>query len=330
MWILVSAVLMASFMGSLHCVGMCGPLALWAAGADQRHSAAQMALPTTLYHLGRLATYALVGLLAGSIGQALDWSGDALGVQLLAARIVGIAMMLVGAVAVGRILRPWLQQAWTQLRSRWSQKSPSDPSSLRSAAAGPLPPAGGAGPRAGKAYVPPQPNWITRQLIRLRPRLFGLPLPVRGLTIGLLTALLPCGWLYLFALLAAGTGGALSGAILMAAFWLGSVPALVSLVAGSRLLTKPLRRAVPLAASLLLIAAGGYTAAGRGMAELSGKLKVTSSLVERLQAGQSVGDLTASDIDDGMQQLVSTPLPCCQARAAAVDGASEASVEADP
>src|SRR5690606_18807129 len=49
----------------------------------------------------------------------------------------------------------------------------------------------------------------------------------RAALLGVSTGLLPCGWLYAFALSAAATGSARDGALVMAAFWLGSVPALV-------------------------------------------------------------------------------------------------------
>lgn len=290
-------------MGSLHCVGMCGPLALWASGADQKGSAGRMLLPTLLYHFGRLWTYTLVGLIAGAIGQMLDWGGDTLGIQVLAARVVGSVMILVGLIATWRIASPWFRARW------WHWRSTGVDSGFQSE---------GAGSESLGTYAPPKPNWLTRQLIRLRPRLFGVPITARALVVGSLTALLPCGWLYLFALLAAGTGSAVAGAILMAAFWLGSVPALISLVASTRLLKPSFRRAVPLLASILLIMAGAYTAAGRGMAELNGQWKVSSSLVDQLQSGHSLDSLKPSDIRAGMEQLVATPLPCCQANGESV------------
>ncbi|MEL6106783.1 MAG: sulfite exporter TauE/SafE family protein [Planctomycetota bacterium] len=68
MSMLFSAIVLASVLGSTHCVGMCGPLALWASGAlDQ--SRQKVLANTSLYHLGRLFTYAMMGLLAGGIGE---------------------------------------------------------------------------------------------------------------------------------------------------------------------------------------------------------------------------------------------------------------------
>jgi sulfite exporter TauE/SafE len=118
--------------------------------------------------------------------------------------------------------------------------------------------------------------------------------------------------LYLFALLAAGTGSLKLGALVMAAFWLGSIPLLVGLVAGTRLLNGRAGRLLPFAASLLLVIAGAYTASGRGLANLSGGLKVSSVLLEQLKEGARADSIDAATIQTGIEQLVATPLPCCQ------------------
>lgn len=55
------------------------------------------------------------------------------------------------------------------------------------------------------------------------------PRPLRAAVLGLTSTLLPCGWLYAFAALAAGTGSAVGGARLMTAFWVGSLPMLLGL-----------------------------------------------------------------------------------------------------
>ncbi len=79
---------------------------------------------------------------------------------------------------------------------------------------------------------------------------------LRGALLGALTPLLPCGWLYAFLVVAAGSGGPLRGALTMAVFWLGSVPALVGvgeLVARSSV---ALRRRVPVLSGVLLVLVG--------------------------------------------------------------------------
>jgi len=74
--------------GSLHCAGMCGPLML--AVPEARHSTAGFVLGRCAYHLGRVMTYCLLGLVFGSIGKTLllagiqRWASIGLGLTLLA------------------------------------------------------------------------------------------------------------------------------------------------------------------------------------------------------------------------------------------------------
>jgi len=87
---------------------------------------------------------------------------------------------------------------------------------------------------------------------------------VRGGSLGLLTALLPCGWLWAFVATAAGTGTLGGGIATMTAFWLGTVPILAGLGLGADRLWRPLRARLPLASAALLLAVGVATAAGFG------------------------------------------------------------------
>jgi sulfite exporter TauE/SafE len=77
---------------------------------------------------------------------------------------------------------------------------------------------------------------------------------MRGLALGLLTALLPCGFLYLFLAAAAASGGALAGAATMAAFWAGTVPALLAVGFLSQRITPVIRRRAPAVAAVMLLA----------------------------------------------------------------------------
>lgn len=92
------------------------------------------------------------------------------------------------------------------------------------------------------------------------------PLP-RATALGLLSGLLPCGWLWAFAATAAGTGEARAGAGVMAVFWLGTLPVLVSVGAAASRFAGPLRRRVP-ALSAAVILALGLVVAWRGAAPL--------------------------------------------------------------
>jgi sulfite exporter TauE/SafE len=85
----------------------------------------------------------------------------------------------------------------------------------------------------------------------------------RAFVIGVLTGFLPCGWLYAFVITAAGTGNVLAGTLVMAAFWAGTVPVLAVLGIGLQKLAGPLRRHVPAATALILVAVGIVTVFGR-------------------------------------------------------------------
>lgn len=89
------------------------------------------------------------------------------------------------------------------------------------------------------------------------------PPAVRGLAIGLLTAALPCGWLYAFVATSAAAGSALGGATVMAAFWMGTVPMMAAVGLGAQRLLGPARRHLPAFTAVVLVVLGAMTVAGR-------------------------------------------------------------------
>ncbi len=276
MLILASAVLTASVLGSMHCVGMCGPLAIWASGASEQGSKVRLMLASISYHGGRMATYMLAGLLAGTVGRLVDLGGEALGFQLMAARFVGAAMILLGLHRLILLCWPPKQSVTPTLES-------------------------------ASIFNSEKPRWrIGNMLVRLRPMIVDLPHVPRALATGLLTALLPCGWLYLFAFFAAATGNAADGVVVMIAFWIGTIPALVALVAGTRILRTRFTRAIPVLTAAILVAGGCFTASGRGFAKLGAMGQLQES-ARRVQA-QTEGD----DVSQQLHGLTQTPLPCCQ------------------
>lgn len=72
------------FLGSFHCVGMCGPIAL-AVGGKGNHSYFQHKI---LYNLGRSFTYALLGLVVGSLGFSLSLAGFQQGFSILMGLVI--------------------------------------------------------------------------------------------------------------------------------------------------------------------------------------------------------------------------------------------------
>ena len=86
---------------------------------------------------------------------------------------------------------------------------------------------------------------------------------VRAGTIGVLSALLPCGWLYAFAVTAGGSGSVPAALLVMATFWVGTLPAMAAVGLGLQRLTGPLRTRLPLVTAFAVILIGVLSMAGR-------------------------------------------------------------------
>ena len=76
------------FLGSLHCIGMCGPIAL--ALPSQSKSKLSFYSGRLLYNLGRVITYSIMGLIIGLIGQKINLAGY----QQIISVILGIAILI--------------------------------------------------------------------------------------------------------------------------------------------------------------------------------------------------------------------------------------------
>lgn len=217
------AVLSASVLGSLHCAGMCGPFCGIAVSGGRSRSEA--ATLHLAYHGGRLVTYTLVGFAAGAAGAILDLASTLAGLQPIALALAGGMMVLFGLAELAR------QRQWTGALARFGHWR--------------LPPAWGSFVQRGQRFAARQ---------------SALP---RALTIGLLTTLLPCGWLYAFVVTAAGSGGPWQGAAVMATFWVGTLPVMLSLGIGVRQLAGSLGQRLPTVTAIALIAVGLVTLSGR-------------------------------------------------------------------
>jgi len=81
------AAFILGLVGSLHCAGMCGPLALALPAAG--NTAPGFVLGRVAYNFGRIVTYCLLGVVFGLVGQTLllaglqRWVSIALGLSLL-------------------------------------------------------------------------------------------------------------------------------------------------------------------------------------------------------------------------------------------------------
>ena len=97
---ILATALLLGLMGSLHCVGMCGPIAL--ALPLRGTTFIQKIWGGTLWSLGRILTYSIMGALFGLIGAGFKF----LGYQQLVSIVIGILMIL-------SVLLPSLFQKFT-------------------------------------------------------------------------------------------------------------------------------------------------------------------------------------------------------------------------
>lgn len=72
--------------GSLHCVGMCGPIAM--AVPTGSRDAGPRALAYGLYHFGRISAYALLGFVFGTLGYGLHTAGFQQGMSIAAGMLM--------------------------------------------------------------------------------------------------------------------------------------------------------------------------------------------------------------------------------------------------
>jgi hypothetical protein len=185
------AVWSASLLGSGHCLGMCGPIAVGTARTWQQIFA---------YNLARGLAYVFLGLAVGFVGESLlDFDSSWL-------RIVSTILMVISVlfiswrISTSRPLQISLPVFWLRWHRSLFKKFT-------------------AGSAAGEI----------------------LP----AFSIGALTAALPCGWLYTFVLLAAASGSALRGGLILAAFWLGTLPVMAMAPALTKNVLVPLQRKSP-------------------------------------------------------------------------------------
>lgn len=265
---LVLGALVASFLGSLHCAGMCGPLVVFTCAGDKPRPLALAA-----YHGARIAGYLVLGVLAGALGAALDLGGRELGLGRVALVLAGATMVviglggLLGALSKARVGRP------------------------------------GEAPRGFLPRVEAVKRRISARIMPLMGRAARLSPLKRSLWIGGLTALLPCGWLYAFLVVAAGTGSPFQGSLVMLMLGLGSVPVLLGVGVGSGSLLAPLAKRSPGLVSGLLLVLGLLTISGRLSAPSFAGSMQPASLEERLLSGE----------------LSDEALPCCSGEAGVVE-----------
>ena len=103
-------IFVAGMFGSAHCIGMCGPIALAIGGASPTWRS-NLARQLT-YTLGRLATYAVLGAIAGFCGWRLvAWFPGLAVVPAVLSIAAGVLLLYQGLLAAGWLRRGAAQAA---------------------------------------------------------------------------------------------------------------------------------------------------------------------------------------------------------------------------
>lgn len=184
----------AGAVGSPHCAAMCGPLVV----ACSRSSAEDGRVPSfTLQQSGRFLGYVLLGALAATFGNAIDGIAARDGARLVPL-VIGALLAAFGVLDLLTTLR-----------------------------------------RAPGAFAAGRPGVLQRirsSLSQLAARASRMgaraPRAVRPFLLGAVSAILPCGMLHAVALGAAGARSPIEGAVLLAAFYCGTLPALALVAFG--------------------------------------------------------------------------------------------------
>ena len=106
-------------LGSLHCAGMCGPLALAIPGVGTTswtQTAGRLA-----YNGGRIVTYTGIGVMVGALGQGIAWAGWQRGVSIAAGIVLLLAVGMssrwfAGGSAITAVA--WLKRGFGRLLNR--------------------------------------------------------------------------------------------------------------------------------------------------------------------------------------------------------------------
>ncbi len=194
------------FLGSFHCVGMCGPIALALPFGNQSNF--QLVIGRLLYNLGRSLTYAFFGAIFGLFGKGIEVAG----LQKWASILLGVSIL-------SYYLTP------NKFKGKLSVTKPYQIAS----------------------------DFVKKGFSKLTKD--GSPSSL--FIFGIVNGFLPCGFVYVALAGALTTGGALSGALYMGLFGLGTTPIMFATSLVGKFLSAKLKQGmnklIPVFAILLAI-----------------------------------------------------------------------------
>lgn len=94
---MIWAALSLGLLGGLHCLGMCGPIALALPRGDQK---TRYLVSKTLYNAGRILTYVILGAIVGAAGQMIAVAGWQQGLSIAS----GVLLILMALFSFSRQL----------------------------------------------------------------------------------------------------------------------------------------------------------------------------------------------------------------------------------
>lgn len=238
-WALPLTALTTGFLGSLHCLGMCGgvsgsvalassprpsqtfpvPVQVAASGVLPQAGARMAEANVFAFNAGRIASYGIAGALAGTAGEFIGgWAQGGVingttGARTAMFVFANLMIVLTGLYLMGipQLLAP-LERVGGVV---WRRVAP-----------------------------------LTRTLLPLRS-------PYQAALFGAIWGWIPCGMVYAMLLSAMSAGSALSGAACMLAFGAGTLPAMLAAgLAAGRLQSWTRQPRVRLAAGLMVVAIG--------------------------------------------------------------------------
>lgn len=217
MYSALSAAFFLGLFSSAHCVGMCGGIMGALAMAVPAKAQSRRWLILLAYNVGRIASYTLMGFLAGLFSQQLSESVVAPGLRWLAGLLL---------IAMGLYLADW-----------WR----------------------------GLVYLERLGQYLWAYLQPLGKALMPVDSAAKGALLGGLWGWLPCGLVYSALGYAMAQGSASGGALIMLAFGLGTLPAVLSTGMAAQQLGRILqRRQLRLVLALAIVLFGIWTLVGGG------------------------------------------------------------------
>lgn len=117
-WALLAAAFGMGFFGSPHCLGMCGGIVTAFGMSMQDMSQGKKNALMLTYHVGRLLSYSILGIIAGTVGTAIFSQMASNHVPRI---VLGIILTLIGLSMLGL---PFLNQLEKMGMTVWQKMSP--------------------------------------------------------------------------------------------------------------------------------------------------------------------------------------------------------------